>query len=160
VLGLLLLVRLLYLRRERHAGRAVTLRSAVIARHVVSLKSLVGKILAAVGMVFSLGSFIIYVRETIKTSESPFLVERCGVYKDDWFIADAIFNLYFLVYFILRFLAATDKLVFWIRFSTIIDFATVPPIIVSLGFDQLWIGLIFVSATYIQCCMSSAFVPL
>ena len=48
VLGFLLLVRLMYVRRQRLTGRAVTLRSAIIARHVVSLKSPVGKVLVSV----------------------------------------------------------------------------------------------------------------
>ncbi|XP_041065189.1 calcium-activated potassium channel subunit alpha-1-like [Carcharodon carcharias] len=56
---------------------------------------------------------------------------------------DLCFNVFFLFYFGLRFVAAEDKLRFWYELSSIVDFFTIPPVIVSLYFHKDCIGLRF-----------------
>ncbi|XP_072905575.1 calcium-activated potassium channel subunit alpha-1-like [Hemitrygon akajei] len=58
-------------------------------------------------------------------------------------VVDLGFNCFFLFYFGLRFIAADDKLVFWIELNSIVDIFTIPPVVISLYFKRDCIGLRF-----------------
>ncbi|KAL8202287.1 UNVERIFIED_CONTAM: Calcium-activated potassium channel subunit alpha-1 [Gekko kuhli] len=51
------------------------------------------------------------------------------------------FNVFFLLYFGLRFIAANDKLWFWLEVNSVVDFFTVPPVFVSVYLNRSWLGL-------------------
>lgn len=59
---------------------------------------------------------------------------------------DMVFNIFFLIYFGLRFIAANDKLWFWLEINSIVDFFTVPPVFVSVYLNRTWLGLRFLRA--------------
>ncbi|CDQ63989.1 unnamed protein product [Oncorhynchus mykiss] len=50
------------------------------------------------------------------------------------------FNVFFLLYFGLRFIAANDKLWFWLEVNSVVDFFTVPPVFVSVYLNRSWLG--------------------
>ena len=52
-------------------------------------------------------------------------------------------NIFFMVYFFIRFIAAGDKLWFMFELNSLIEFATIPPSFVSIYLDRTWIGLRF-----------------
>uniref|UniRef100_A0A8C7ZNJ4 Calcium-activated potassium channel subunit alpha-1 n=1 Tax=Oryzias sinensis TaxID=183150 RepID=A0A8C7ZNJ4_9TELE len=56
------------------------------------------------------------------------------------------FNVFFLLYFGLRFIAANDKLWFWLEVNSVVDFFTVPPVFVSVYLNRSWLGLRFLRA--------------
>ncbi|XP_072123063.1 calcium-activated potassium channel subunit alpha-1-like [Mobula birostris] len=58
-------------------------------------------------------------------------------------VVDLGFNSFFLFYFGLRFIAADDKFWFWVELNSIVDFFTIPPVIISLYFKRDCIGLRF-----------------
>uniref|UniRef100_A0A8C7JK56 Calcium-activated potassium channel subunit alpha-1 n=1 Tax=Oncorhynchus kisutch TaxID=8019 RepID=A0A8C7JK56_ONCKI len=80
---------------------------------------------------------------------SPFYVpiESCqNFYKDFTLQIDMFFNVFFLLYFGLRFIAANDKLWFWLEVNSVVDFFTVPPVFVSVYLNRSWLGLRFLRA--------------
>ena len=46
----------------------------------------------------------------------------------------------FICAFSWQFLAANDKLLFWLELSSIVDFFTVPQVFVSIVVEQTWVG--------------------
>ncbi|XP_074838010.1 potassium channel subfamily U member 1 [Carettochelys insculpta] len=56
------------------------------------------------------------------------------------------FNAFFLFYFGLRFMAADNKLTFWLELNSIVDFFTIPPVCVSFYLKTNWLGLRFLRA--------------
>uniref|UniRef100_A0A4W5JHP0 BK channel n=1 Tax=Hucho hucho TaxID=62062 RepID=A0A4W5JHP0_9TELE len=78
-------------------------------------------------------------------SDSP--IESCqNFYKDFTLQIDMAFNVFFLLYFGLRFIAANDKLWFWLEVNSVVDFFTVPPVFVSVYLNRSWLGLRFLRA--------------
>ncbi|NWZ57361.1 KCNU1 protein, partial [Haliaeetus albicilla] len=59
---------------------------------------------------------------------------------------DTGFNAFFLLYFGLRFVAADDKLRFWLELNSLVDFFTIPPVFVSYYLKRNWLGLRFLRA--------------
>uniref|UniRef100_A0A8C3FDS7 Potassium calcium-activated channel subfamily U member 1 n=1 Tax=Chrysemys picta bellii TaxID=8478 RepID=A0A8C3FDS7_CHRPI len=59
---------------------------------------------------------------------------------------DMSFNAFFLFYFGLRFMAANNKLRFWLELNSIVDFFTIPPICVAFYLKRNWLGLRFLRA--------------
>uniref|UniRef100_A0A2K5P756 Calcium-activated potassium channel subunit alpha-1 n=1 Tax=Cercocebus atys TaxID=9531 RepID=A0A2K5P756_CERAT len=73
--------------------------------------------------------------------------ESCqNFYKDFTLQIDMAFNVFFLLYFGLRFIAANDKLWFWLEVNSVVDFFTVPPVFVSVYLNRSWLGLRFLRA--------------
>ncbi|EMP41740.1 Potassium channel subfamily U member 1 [Chelonia mydas] len=56
------------------------------------------------------------------------------------------FNAFFLFYFGLRFMAANNKLSFWLELNSIVDFFTIPPVCVSYYLKRNCLGLRFLRA--------------
>uniref|UniRef100_A0A8C7QHA5 BK channel n=1 Tax=Oncorhynchus mykiss TaxID=8022 RepID=A0A8C7QHA5_ONCMY len=76
-----------------------------------------------------------------------FPIESCqNFYKDFTLQIDMAFNVFFLLYFGLRFIAANDKLWFWLEVNSVVDFFTVPPVFVSVYLNRSWLGLRFLRA--------------
>uniref|UniRef100_A0A8C2RXD5 Calcium-activated potassium channel subunit alpha-1 n=1 Tax=Capra hircus TaxID=9925 RepID=A0A8C2RXD5_CAPHI len=68
-------------------------------------------------------------------SNSP--IESCqNFYKDFTLQIDMAFN----------FIAANDKLWFWLEVNSVVDFFTVPPVFVSVYLNRSWLGLRFLRA--------------
>ncbi|EPY84614.1 hypothetical protein CB1_000463035 [Camelus ferus] len=73
--------------------------------------------------------------------ESKCPIESCqNFYKDFTLQIDMAFNVFFLLYFGLRFIAANDKLWFWLEVNSVVDFFTVPPVFVSVYLNRSWLG--------------------
>uniref|UniRef100_A0A8B9FM90 Calcium-activated potassium channel subunit alpha-1 n=1 Tax=Amazona collaria TaxID=241587 RepID=A0A8B9FM90_9PSIT len=67
-------------------------------------------------------------------------IESCqNFYKDFTLQIDMAFNVFFLLYFGLRFIAANDKLWFWLEVNSVVDFFTVPPVFVSVYLNRSWL---------------------
>ncbi|XP_070544715.1 calcium-activated potassium channel subunit alpha-1-like isoform X25 [Ptychodera flava] len=111
------------------------------AASLISAQTISGRILVVVCLSLSLTSFVFYLVE----SDLP--IERCFNLAEDvvWQI-DLAFNLVFLLYFGLRFIAATDRLWFWLELNSLVDFFTIPPIFVSIYLQRHWLGLRFLRA--------------
>ncbi|ELK09506.1 Calcium-activated potassium channel subunit alpha-1 [Pteropus alecto] len=76
-----------------------------------------------------------------KTSVKQHPIESCqNFYKDFTLQIDMAFNVFFLLYFGLRFIAANDKLWFWLEVNSVVDFFTVPPVFVSVYLNRSWLG--------------------
>ncbi|KAA8581476.1 hypothetical protein FQN60_003057, partial [Etheostoma spectabile] len=83
----------------------------------------------------SIGALVIYF---IDSSDD---IESCqNFYKDFTLQIDMAFNVFFLLYFGLRFIAANDKLWFWLEVNSVVDFFTVPPVFVSVYLNRSWLG--------------------
>uniref|UniRef100_A0A8C4XHP0 Calcium-activated potassium channel subunit alpha-1 n=1 Tax=Erpetoichthys calabaricus TaxID=27687 RepID=A0A8C4XHP0_ERPCA len=83
----------------------------------------------------------------ISINNPPFPIESCqNFYKDFTLQIDMAFNVFFLLYFGLRFIAANDKLWFWLEVNSVVDFFTVPPVFVSVYLNRSWLGLRFLRA--------------
>uniref|UniRef100_A0A8C4TI79 Calcium-activated potassium channel subunit alpha-1 n=1 Tax=Erpetoichthys calabaricus TaxID=27687 RepID=A0A8C4TI79_ERPCA len=79
--------------------------------------------------------------------EGNYPIESCqNFYKDFTLQIDMAFNVFFLLYFGLRFIAANDKLWFWLEVNSVVDFFTVPPVFVSVYLNRSWLGLRFLRA--------------
>uniref|UniRef100_A0A8C6PYC2 BK channel n=1 Tax=Nothobranchius furzeri TaxID=105023 RepID=A0A8C6PYC2_NOTFU len=74
-------------------------------------------------------------------------IESCPNFYNDFTLQiDMAFNVFFLLYFGLRFIAASDKLWFWLEVNSVVDFFTVPPVFVSVYLNRSWLGLRFLRA--------------
>lgn len=74
-------------------------------------------------------------------------VERCQNWSENLTQQiDLALNIFFMVYFFIRFIAASDKLWFMLELYSIIEFFTIPPSFVSIYLDRTWIGLRFLRA--------------
>ncbi|KAJ6658717.1 hypothetical protein lerEdw1_019877 [Lerista edwardsae] len=76
----------------------------------------------------------------------PSVKQFCLSFEDQTVIIDLFFNVFFLFYFGLRFLAASDKLRFWLELNSIVDFFTITPVCVSFYLGRNWLGLRFLRA--------------
>ncbi|KAL1264837.1 hypothetical protein QQF64_005192, partial [Cirrhinus molitorella] len=100
-------------------------------------------ILPFVVLVFalSIGALVIYFIDSSKP------IESCQQFDKDYTLQiDMAFNVFFLLYFGLRFIAANDKLWFWLEVNSVVDFFTVPPVFVSVYLNRSWLGLRFLRA--------------
>ncbi|XP_048474479.1 calcium-activated potassium channel subunit alpha-1-like [Rhincodon typus] len=104
---------------------------------MISAQSLIGRGLVMMVFLLSFGSLFIYFMTSIESNESTQVV------LNTLQMVDLCFNAFFLFYFGLRFIAAEDKLRFWFELNSIVDFFTIPPVIVALYFQKDCIGLRF-----------------
>ncbi|KAG7227985.1 hypothetical protein INR49_005606 [Caranx melampygus] len=85
----------------------------------------------------SIGALVIYFID----SSDP--IESCQNFYEDFTLQiDMAFNVFFLLYFGLRFIAANDKLWFWLEVNSVVDFFTVPPVFVSVYLNRSWLACI------------------
>ncbi|XP_032358903.1 calcium-activated potassium channel subunit alpha-1 isoform X9 [Etheostoma spectabile] len=108
---------------------------------MISAQTLTGRVLVVLVFALSIGALVIYF---IDSSDD---IESCqNFYKDFTLQIDMAFNVFFLLYFGLRFIAANDKLWFWLEVNSVVDFFTVPPVFVSVYLNRSWLGLRFLRA--------------
>lgn len=108
---------------------------------MISAQTLTGRVLVVTVFALSIGALVIYF---IDSSND---IETCqNFYKDFTLQIDMTFNIFFLLYFGLRFIAANDKLWFWLEVNSVVDFFTVPPVFVSVYLNRSWLGLRFLRA--------------
>uniref|UniRef100_A0A8C6PLW9 Calcium-activated potassium channel subunit alpha-1 n=1 Tax=Nothobranchius furzeri TaxID=105023 RepID=A0A8C6PLW9_NOTFU len=108
---------------------------------MISAQTLTGRVLVVLVFALSIGALVIYFIDSSKP------IESCqNFYKDITLQTDMAFNVFFLLYFGLRFIAANDKLWFWLEVNSVVDFFTVPPVFVSVYLSRSWLGLRFLRA--------------
>ncbi|XP_045853567.1 potassium channel subfamily U member 1 [Meles meles] len=107
---------------------------------LLSAQTFVGQVLVILVFVLSIGSLIIY----FINSSDP--VGSCSSYEDKTIPIDLTFNVFFSFYFGLRFVAADDKIKFWLEMNSIVDIFTVPPTFISYYLKSNWLGLRFLRA--------------
>ncbi|KAI5646451.1 calcium-activated BK potassium channel alpha subunit domain-containing protein [Phthorimaea operculella] len=112
------------------------------AGELISGQTTTGRILVVLVFILSIASLVIYFIDA--SSEE---VERCQKWSDNITQQiDLAFNIFFMVYFFIRFIAASDKLWFMLEMYSFVDYFTIPPSFVSIYLDRTWIGLRFLRA--------------
>ncbi|XP_064224755.1 potassium channel subfamily U member 1 [Aotus nancymaae] len=107
---------------------------------LLSAQTFVGQVLMILVFVLSIGSLMIY----LINSTDP--VRSCSSYEDKTIPIDLAFNAFFSFYFGLRFMAADDKIKFWLEVNSIVDIFTIPPTFISYYLKSNWLGLRFLRA--------------
>ncbi|CAH0768686.1 unnamed protein product [Bemisia tabaci] len=112
------------------------------AGELISGQTTTGRILVVLVFILSIASLIIYFIDA--SSEE---VERCQTWSNNVTQQiDLVFNIFFMVYYFIRFIAASDKLWFMLEMYSFVDYFTIPPSFVSIYLDRTWIGLRFLRA--------------
>ncbi|XP_058798210.1 calcium-activated potassium channel slowpoke isoform X21 [Phymastichus coffea] len=122
------------------------------AGELISGQTTTGRILVVLVFILSIASLIIYFIDasTPVNDNLPYsgdVVERCQKWSENITQQiDLAFNIFFMVYFFIRFIAASDKLWFMLEMYSFVDYFTIPPSFVSIYLDRTWIGLRFLRA--------------
>jgi len=112
------------------------------AGELISGQTGTGRILVCLVFILSIASLVIYFIDA--SSEG---VEKCVPWNQNLTQQiDLAFNIFFMVYFFIRFIAASDKLWFMLELYSFVDYFTIPPSFVSIYLDRTWIGLRFLRA--------------
>ncbi|CAG9823818.1 unnamed protein product [Phaedon cochleariae] len=112
------------------------------AGELISGQTTTGRILVVLVFILSIASLIIYFIDASNDG-----VERCQEWSDNITQQiDLAFNIFFMVYFFIRFIAASDKLWFMLEMYSFVDYFTIPPSFASIYLDRTWIGLRFLRA--------------
>ncbi|XP_067139806.1 calcium-activated potassium channel slowpoke-like isoform X3 [Centruroides vittatus] len=112
------------------------------AGELISGQSTTGRILVVLVFLLSIASLIIYMIDASRDQ-----VEMCQVWSANTTQQiDLALNIFFMVYFFIRFIAASDKLWFMLDLHSFVDYFTIPPSFVSIYMDRTWIGLRFLRA--------------
>jgi len=112
------------------------------AGELISGQTKAGKILVFTVFILSVVSLFVYFIDA--SAEG---IEHCVEYeKNISQQIDLAFNMGFMVYFFIRFVAANDKLNFMFEMGSFVDYFTIPPSFVSIFLDRTWIGLRFLRA--------------
>ncbi|XP_074898290.1 potassium channel subfamily U member 1 [Buteo buteo] len=107
---------------------------------MLSAQTSMGCVLVILVFLLNIGALIIYFVNLAEAEE--FKIS----FPDSILYVDAGFNAFFLLYFGLRFVAADDKLRFWLELNSLVDFFTIPPVFVSYYLKRNWLGLRFLRA--------------
>jgi potassium large conductance calcium-activated channel subfamily M alpha protein 1 len=113
------------------------------AGELISGQTTTGRILVGLVFLLSIASLIIYfIDATANTT-----VETCIPWSSSTTQqVDLAFNVFFMIYFFIRFVAANDKLWFWVELFSFVDYFTIPPSFVAIYLDRNWLGLRFLRA--------------
>ncbi|XP_037026964.1 calcium-activated potassium channel slowpoke isoform X39 [Bradysia coprophila] len=112
------------------------------AGELISGQTTTGRILVVLVFILSIASLIIYFIDA-----SSEYVEVCTHFSENITQQiDLAFNIFFMVYFFIRFIAASDKLWFMLEMYSFVDYFTIPPSFVSIYLQRTWIGLRFLRA--------------
>ncbi|XP_041089352.1 calcium-activated potassium channel subunit alpha-1-like [Polyodon spathula] len=109
----------------------------------LSAQTRTGRVLMVMLFLFSVVSLADYF---ILSTQS---IEFCWQGYGFLFLLELLLNMFYLLYFGLRFLAAPDALHFWLEMNSMVDFFTVPPSFVSLFTQRSWLGLRFLRALHL-----------
>ncbi|CAL1545839.1 unnamed protein product [Lymnaea stagnalis] len=113
------------------------------AGELISGQTTTGRILVGLVFLLSIASLIIYFIDA-STNTS---VETCLPWSSSTTQqVDLAFNVFFMIYFFIRFVAANDKLWFWMELFSFVDYFTIPPSFVAIYLDRNWLGLRFLRA--------------
>ncbi|KAM9266253.1 potassium channel subfamily U member 1 [Morus bassanus] len=107
---------------------------------MLSAQTSTGCVLVILVFLLNIGALIIYFVNLAETEEFKISFPESILYVDTGF------NAFFLLYFGLRFVAADDKLRFWLELNSLVDFFTIPPVFVSYYLKKNWLGLRFLRA--------------
>lgn len=110
------------------------------AIRLLSYQYKTGRTFIALSMLLSLASFGIYVSEA---NQWPNEIEKCGHKGRTHRLLDFLFNLFFLLHFLIRWAAADNKLLFWVDLFSLLDYCTVPPGLLAFALQRSWMGLRF-----------------
>jgi potassium large conductance calcium-activated channel subfamily M alpha protein 1 len=119
------------------------------AGELISGQTTTGRILVVLVFLLSIASLVIYFIDASRIGPGPKGdgVEKCIKWSDSpTQQLDLALNVFFAVYFFIRFIAAADKLWFMLELYSFVDYFTIPPSFVSLYLDRTWIGLRFLRA--------------
>ena len=119
------------------------------AGELISGQTTTGRILVVLVFLLSIASLVIYFIDASRIGPGPKgdAVEKCIKWSDSpTQQLDLALNVFFAVYFFIRFIAAADKLWFMLELYSFVDYFTIPPSFVSLYLDRTWIGLRFLRA--------------
>jgi len=109
------------------------------AGELISGQTRAGKILVFCVFILSVISLLVYFRDASFEG-----VEHCTRFNENMSqMVDMAFNVGFMIYFLIRFVAANDKLHFMFEIGSFVDYFTIPPMFVSIYMDRTWIGLRF-----------------
>jgi len=112
------------------------------AGELISAQTGMGKILVCLVFILSISSLVVYFIDAGNEG-----VEQCIPWKENTTQQiDLAFNIFFMVYFFIRFIAASDKFWFMLELYSFVDYFTIPPSFVSIYLDRTWIGLRFLRA--------------
>ena len=112
------------------------------AGELISAQTGMGKILVCMVFIFSIASLGIYFIDAAAEG-----VEQCLPWNENTTQQiDLAFNIFFMIYFFIRFIAASDKFWFMLELYSFVDYFTIPPSFVSIYLDRTWIGLRFLRA--------------
>ncbi|KAI1285718.1 Calcium-activated potassium channel slowpoke [Halotydeus destructor] len=117
------------------------------AGELISGQSTTGRILVVLVFLLSIASLIIYFVDASRIGLNADAVEKCQKWSENITQqVDLALNVFFMVYFFIRFIAASDKLWFMLELYSFVDYFTIPPSFVSIYLDRTWIGLRFLRA--------------
>lgn len=123
------------------SNRGIYVRLKEKAATLITAQTFKGRFLVVLHFLASVLYIILFV------VESHYPIEHCLDFSiQRLWLFDIAFTLFFLFYFLLRFLAANDKLMFWVEMLSLVDFLTIPEVFVSIYFRQNWLGLRFLRA--------------
>ncbi|XP_035703208.1 calcium-activated potassium channel slowpoke isoform X5 [Folsomia candida] len=112
------------------------------AGELISGQTTTGRILVVLVFKLSIASLVIYFVDASSVG-----VEKCQEWSENVTQQiDLAFNIFFMVYFFIRFIAASDKLWFMLEMYSFVDYFTIPPSFVSIYLNRTWIGLRFLRA--------------
>ncbi|KAL5272736.1 hypothetical protein ACHWQZ_G000808 [Mnemiopsis leidyi] len=114
-----------------------------IVNEVISLQTNKGMVLAILYFLFNVISVTLYINQ----SDQP--LEQCEDVLNtcNWTLyADIGLNVFFLFHFLLRLIAAPNRLKFWFQMGSIVDFCTIPPCALALILERNWLGMRFMRA--------------
>merc|ERR1719402_904547 len=112
------------------------------AGELISGQTGTGRILVCLVFILSISSLVIYFLDASSDG-----VEQCIPWMENTTQQiDLAFNIFFMVYFFIRFIAASDKFWFMLELYSFVDYFTIPPSFVSIYLDRTWIGLRFLRA--------------
>ncbi|KAJ8319315.1 hypothetical protein KUTeg_004406 [Tegillarca granosa] len=112
------------------------------AGELISGQTTTGRILVGLVFLLSIASLIIYFIDASNEA-----VETCKPWAESpRQQVDLAFNVFFMIYFFIRFVAANDKLWFWVELFSFVDYFTIPPSFLAIYLDRNWLGLRFLRA--------------
>ncbi|XP_059098255.1 calcium-activated potassium channel slowpoke-like isoform X2 [Tigriopus californicus] len=113
------------------------------AGDLISGNTTTGRILVVFTFVCSIVAMGLYIYDTHEFLD----LERCVNWKDAITLQiDFALSIVFIFYFIIRFIATDDKVMFMISLESLVDFFTIPPVYLSVYYDRAWLGLRFLRA--------------
>ncbi|XP_072213199.1 potassium channel subfamily U member 1 [Excalfactoria chinensis] len=107
---------------------------------MLSAQTSMGRVLMILVFLLNIGTLVIYFIDLVEAEQFGFSSPDRLIYVDKFC------NAFFIFYFGLRFVAADDKLRFWLELNSLVDFFTIPPVFVAALLRKNCFGLRFLRA--------------